>query len=130
LWIIALHKYNRFKKPTHKKISNMQAKHTPGPWKVRFMGGKDDGENMFFVEAKNNNKPQLGYGIEILGEDFGDHNGYTRMQRLADAKLIAQAPNLLHALQEIIRHTDHAQLSPLMESVMKQASEVVWVATE
>lgn len=79
----------------------MKDKHTPTPWKVRFFGGKDDGENMFFVEAINNNKPELGYGIEILQEDFGEHNGYPREQRLADAKLIAAAPEMLAALQNI-----------------------------
>jgi hypothetical protein len=72
-------------------------KHTPGPWKIRFMGSGaiEDG---FFVEAKNNNKPELGYGIEIMMEDAGDHNGYPLEQRLADAKLIAAAPELLEAL--------------------------------
>lgn len=82
------------------------SKHTPAPWKVRFLGGKDDGENTFFVEAKNNNMPQSGYGIEIMMEDFGDHNGYTREQRLADANLIAAAPDLLEALIEIIKISD------------------------
>lgn len=77
------------------------SKHTPGEWKVRFMGGPDDGENDFFVEAKNNNKPELGYGIEILGDDYGDHNGYPREQRLADAQLIACAPEMLEALKEV-----------------------------
>lgn len=61
----------------------------------------DDGENMFFVEADNNNMPELGYGIEIIMEDFGDHSGYIREQRLADALLIAAAPELLEALKEL-----------------------------
>lgn len=68
-------------------------KHTPGPWKVRFLRDNEP-ERGFFVEAANNNKPELGYGIEILGEDFGEHNGYPLEQRLADAYLIASAPLL------------------------------------
>ena len=40
-------------------------KHTPGPWRVRFFR-EDEPEFGFFIEAKNNNMPELGYGIEIL----------------------------------------------------------------
>lgn len=83
----------------------MDTKHTPGPWMVRFMN-EDLPEDGFFVEAKNNNMPELGYGIEIMMEDFGEHNGYPFHQRLADAILISQSPDLLEALatsQQIIR---------------------------
>ena len=85
-------------------------KHTQGEWKVRFFGNanKDDGENMFFVEAPNLNMPNLGYGIEILGDDFGDHNGYPREQRLSDAKLIAVAPEMLNLLKIIRMGLDHS----------------------
>lgn len=84
-------------------------KGTPGPWKVRFMNnGQEDSD--FFVEAKNNNRPDLGYGIEILGDDYGDHNGYTHEQRLADASLIAAAPELLEALQRFVTFVDKQNL--------------------
>lgn len=79
----------------------MKNKHTPGEWKVRFMR-PDDPDSMFFVEAPNNNKPEIGYGIEIMMDDYGDHNGYTREQRLADAYLIAAAPVLLKTLKEVL----------------------------
>ena len=62
---------------------------TKGEWKIRLFPDGDD----FFVEAPNLNKPELGYGIEIMQEDFGTHNGYPREQRLADAVLIADAGN-------------------------------------
>jgi hypothetical protein len=75
----------------------MEIKHTPGPWKVRFMR-EEDIDRGFFVEAANNNKPELGYGIEIMGDDYGDHNGYPASQRLSDAKIIAAAPDMLDAL--------------------------------
>ena len=62
---------------------------TKGEWKIRLFPEGDD----FFVEAPNLNKPELGYGIEIMQDDFGTHNGYPREQRLADAVLIADAGN-------------------------------------
>lgn len=65
----------------------------------------------FFVEAANNNRPDLGYGIEIMMDDFGDHNGYPREQRLADAHLIAAAPDLLEACERAL-------------SIFKQLAEV------
>lgn len=71
-----------------------EKKHTPGPWNIRFF--RDAEPSMgFFVQAANNNMPNIGYGIEIMQEDFGDHNGYPLEQRLADAILIAGAPDLL-----------------------------------
>lgn len=75
-----------------------ETKFTPGPWGVRFLN-ESQPEEGFFVEAPNNNMPELGYGIEILMEDFGEHNGYPLEQRLADARLIAAAPEMLEVLQ-------------------------------
>lgn len=85
----------------------MTFKGTPGKWKVRYFPDGSD----FFVEAANNNMPQLGYGIEILQDDFGDHNGYPKEQRDADAHLIAAAPELLEALQEAMRRLNSMALS-------------------
>lgn len=67
--------------------------HTPGPWKIRFFR-EGDIEAGFFIEAKNNNKPDLPYGIEIMMDDFGDHSGYPATQRLADATLMVEAANV------------------------------------
>ncbi len=75
-------------------------KHTPGEWKVRFFN-EDDPAIGFFIEAPNNNRPEMGYGIEIMMEDFGDHNGYPLEQRLADAHLITAAPKMLAFLKEL-----------------------------
>lgn len=72
-----------------------KAKPTPGPAKVRFFR-PDDPESDFFVEAPNTLMPELGYGIEVLMDDYGDHNGYPREQRLADANLLADAINVHH----------------------------------
>lgn len=73
-----------------------------GNWAVRFLGGEDTGDNDFFVEAPNLNKPELGYGIGILMDDYGNHNGYPREQRLADAKAISAIPEMIEALQLVI----------------------------
>lgn len=67
---------------------------TQGEWKVRFLR-EDDPYRGFFIEAPNKKRPDLGYGIEIMMDDFGDHNGYTLEQRMADAKLIADAGNTI-----------------------------------
>ena len=66
-------------------------KNTQGEWIVKFMG--DDKESDFFIEAPCP-IPDIPYGIEIMMDDYGDHNGYTREQRLADAELIAEAGNV------------------------------------
>ena len=71
-------------------------KHTPGPVVIRFMD-PNDLHRGFFIEAKRTlpeNKPEIPYGIEILGDDFGEHNGYPDQQRLADAELMVEAINL------------------------------------
>ena len=82
---------------------------TKGEWKIRLFPDGDD----FFVEAPNLNKPQLGYGIEIMQDDFGEYNGYPREQRLADAILIADAGNT-------------AQLCGLLPSeLLKQRDELL-----
>lgn len=62
--------------------------------------GKDNGQCDFFVEAI---EPKSHIGkIEILMEDFGEHSGYPREQKLADAKLDAAAPEMLELLQEAL----------------------------
>ena len=93
-------------------------KHTKGEWKVRFLGEAEDAD--FFVEAPNPSQP---YGIEILGDDYGDHCGYPREQRLADAILIAQAPSMLQTLKEVrsqLLDGEHFKInSPLIVGIDK-----------
>jgi hypothetical protein len=66
-------------------------------WRIRH-DSPNDPDSFFFVEAdlgKDGHYPR----IEVMQEDFGDHNGYDRATRMADAKLIISAPLLLDALE-------------------------------
>lgn len=69
-------------------------------WRIRNTG--DDEDSMFFIEAdlpdaeKNGHYPR----VELMMEDYGDHNGYTHEIRMADAKLIVAAPDMLQALKD------------------------------
>ena len=115
---------------------------TKGEWRIRLFPDGDD----FFVEAPNLNKPQLGYGIEIMQDDFGEHNGYPREQRLADAILIADAGNVAQKCgllpSELLKQRDDAvdkvetlvgylsimalgKTPPELEAVIKEANE--WI---
>ena len=57
-------------------------------------------EDMFFVEANLPNAEENGFypRLEVMQEDFGEHNGYTKELRMSDAKLIACAPEMLNTL--------------------------------
>ena len=92
---------------------------TKGEWKIRLFPEGDD----FFVEAPNLNKPELGYGIEIMQDDFGTHNGYPREQRLADAVLIADAGNTAQKCgllpSELLRQRDE------LKEALSKALEVI-----
>lgn len=71
-------------------------------WRIRFMshGEIDDGECDFFIEGI---EPKSNSGkIEIMMEDFGEHSGYPREQKLADARLISQAPVLVEVAEMFV----------------------------
>lgn len=79
-----------------------QFKITPGPWRIQFMPGEslDDGFPTFWVKSDQNNVS--GYGTDILADDYGEHNGYPKEQRYADAILVSAAPDMLELFQELI----------------------------
>ena len=109
-----------------------KSKHTPGPWKIRYYRAEIP-EMGFFIEAKNNNKPELGYGIEIMQEDFGEHNGYPLKQRIADAKLIAAAPELLERLDlstKVIRLLVAGKPVKNLDEIISQNDHLIKKATE
>jgi hypothetical protein len=65
-------------------------------------------EDMFFIEAdlpdaeKNGHYPR----VEVMQEDYGDHNGYTDAIRMEDAKLIVLAPKMKEAITEVLEVLD------------------------
>jgi|GEM_PF-2999660 len=44
--------------------------------------------------------------VDVMQEDFGEHNGYTRDIRMEDAKLIVLAPKMKKAITEILEVLD------------------------
>lgn len=88
-----------------------EAKHTPGPWKVEL------------------NKRASGW-VEVKGPSFGVH-GPTQaadlrlsdeIKRIADARLIAAAPELLDCLKEARRHLSGADIDLLyIDEVISKA---------
>jgi hypothetical protein len=68
-------------------------------WRIR-----QPNDNMFFIEADLPNAEQNGHypRVEVMQEDYGDHNGYTDEIRMADAKLIVSAPKMKEAINEVL----------------------------
>lgn len=69
-------------------------KGTLGNWYIQHHGRN------FWIKSDIN--PVVHYGTDIMCEDYGEHNGYPREQRLADAQLIVTAKSLLDFLTELI----------------------------
>jgi hypothetical protein len=61
-------------------------------WRVRSC--KDD---FFFIEADLPNAALNGHypRLELMQEDYGDHNGYTKEMRMSDAQLIVLFKKML-----------------------------------
>lgn len=70
-------------------------------WRIR----RAPDSEFFFVEADLPNAVENGHypRVEVMQEDYGDHNGYTKEIREADAELIVDAPKLLEALHTCYR---------------------------
>lgn len=70
-------------------------KHTPGPWEL-FQGGSD-----YYPGIQADNLSVVVWGEE--GENEGIQ-GHTHQEALANATLIAAAPELLQALEELTKY--------------------------
>ena len=77
----------------------MNTKHTQGEWYIQFMD-KNDPNSDFWIKSDTN--PVVHYGTDIMCEDYGEHNGYPREQRMADAKLRKAAPELLRLAYAVV----------------------------
>jgi hypothetical protein len=83
----------------------MSAKHTPGPWKVR-KGFIPDTFEIFHPD-RSIKRPFTPSDLARVEADFGSSG-----QGKANAHLIAAAPALLEALQEILADGMHCDVSP------------------
>jgi hypothetical protein len=72
-------------------------------WRIR-----KTADNFFFVEGdlpepvKDSAYPT----VEVLMEDYGEHNGYTEELRMEDAKLIVAAPGMQEAIKDVLELLD------------------------
>lgn len=63
---------------------------------------------MFIFQAdlpdaeKNGHYPR----VDLMQDDFGEHNGYTSEMRMADAELIVSAPKMRDAINDILEVLD------------------------
>jgi hypothetical protein len=73
----------------------MEIKHTPGPWEVR---SDDSGQHHWIT-------PVVGGGYGCAGDRYMAVSGCIDVN---DARLIAAAPDLLAALQGVVRVADRA----------------------
>ncbi|PVH26975.1 hypothetical protein [Sphingobacterium corticibacter] len=66
-------------------------------WRIR----RSDG--FFFIEADLPNAEQNGNypRIEVMQEDYGDHNGYTEEIRSYDAQLISKSQQMLDFINRL-----------------------------
>lgn len=76
----------------------MSAKHTPGPWEINHAGTGRDGKLIYdevYVYA-----PSCGVNDVAIASDIADPLG--KDDGMANARLIAAAPELLECLSEIV----------------------------
>ena len=70
--------------------------HTPGPWQIQFWD--------YFSRPSRRDTPVITTGKDAIGELYNlwDEDGEAReAERLANARLIAAAPEMLAALEEL-----------------------------
>jgi hypothetical protein len=72
-------------------------------WRIRKANDEEE-KSDFFVEADLPDAKKYKHfpRVEVMQEDYGDHNGYTYEMRLADAKLIVLAPKMKEAIDEVL----------------------------
>lgn len=73
-------------------------------WRIRKVEDRYKNSLFFFIEADLPNAIQNGHypRVEVMQEDYGEHNGYTEEMRMADAQLIVAAPKMKKAITEVL----------------------------
>lgn len=71
-------------------------------WRIRRATPEID--SFFFIEGDLPNAKENGHypRVEVMQEDYGDHNGYTTAIRMEDAKTIVCAPKMKEAITEVL----------------------------
>jgi hypothetical protein len=94
-------------------IPQTTTKHTPGPWQVG--RGIDDAHMCEVMTAAYAERPNLSPSHKLVcrtwapdGQPLASFIGFSRRECLANARLIAAAPDLLAALEGVLRVADRA----------------------
>lgn len=90
-------------------------------WRIRI--GHD---GFFFVEGDlpEIKEPDHYPRVEVMQEDYGDHNGYTEAMRYADAELIILAPKMKYAIDQILSSINSGFI-PDVKSIKKILEESI-----
>jgi hypothetical protein len=110
------------------------SKHTPGPWVLEKAVGTDDMDCGWSVLPV---MVDYKYRGELCHLSDAEHiEGITKDERDANARLIASAPDLLEALQEMVRefgydvvhpnglvHDEHEAIRSAMAAIAKATGE-------
>lgn len=92
----------------------MNTKHTPGPWKATESFAPDGSSRGLHIRAWRNH---VAYMPGVGHQDF------------ADAALIAAAPELLEALQRIVRAGDRLSINHPLDGLVDEARAAIAKAT-
>lgn len=94
-------------------------------WRIRKHNDEED--SFFFIEAdlpnaeENKHYPR----VELMQEDFGEHNGYTYEIRMKDAQLIVSAPNMKNAINDVLELLNSRHATPNLEWIKHRLSESI-----
>ena len=83
--------------------------HTPGPWKLF------EGEHSEVVEVLDNR------GLPIVSWGGFDDSRRTDEEHNANARLIAEAPAMLEALERIFKHSDETFAADVAREAIRKA---------
>ncbi|WP_123138887.1 hypothetical protein [Enterobacter genomosp. O] len=78
-------------------------KHTPGPWFIKPVSNATVEGNLNIIQTESS----TGKGYHVSYSASWDDNEVTKLEAQANANLIAAAPDLLEALQELIFLYEH-----------------------
>lgn len=87
-----------------------KTKHTPGPWAI---GKNHDAESEDFIIRQGDDPDS-----PAIASAFVDHIGLTEEESMANARLIAAAPELLAALERLVSACEKGDPETIAENVV------------